>query len=222
MNRELLERPFLASEIKQREGGNGKTLDYVEGHVIVARLIDAFDGNWDFIVKSFEVSEARDEVLVVGKLTAEGITKMQFGSSSITRSRKDNQPVSVADDLKAAATDALKKCATLFGVALSLYGGKNEARVQPVPSHDPVPAPSATTASTPGRITSKQHSYLLTLSRERGLTRREADALCKDRFGVVLDHVTRSEASLLIEELTKQETPPQVQQPERRTAGGVH
>ena len=29
--------------------------------------------------------------------------------------------VSLGDDLKAAATDALKKCATLFGVGLHLY-----------------------------------------------------------------------------------------------------
>ena len=147
-------------------------------------------------MKSFEVSEARDEVLVVGKLTAEGITKMQFGSSSITRHKTTKAPVSIADDLKAAATDALKKCATLFGVALSLYGGKTESRTQPAPSPDPVP-PSAPTSSTPtpGRITSKQHSYLLTLARERGLTKREVDALCIERFGVVVDHVTRSEAS---------------------------
>lgn len=222
MNRQLLAQPFLASEIRQREGSNGKTLDYVEGHAVIARLNDAFDGNWDFIVKSFDVSEARGEVLVVGKLTAEGITKMQFGSSSITRNKTTKEPVSIADDLKAAATDALKKCATLFGVALSLYGGKNEARPQSVPSPDPVPS-SAPTPTPPGRLSSKQHSYLLTLSRGHGLTRREVDALCIERFGVVLDHVTRSEASLLIEEFNNPESQSQAQQqPERQTAGGVH
>lgn len=220
MNRELLERPFLATEIRQREGGNGKTLDYVEGHAVIARLNEAFDGNWDFIVKSFEVSEARDEVLVVGRLMGEGITKMQFGSSTITRSRKDNQPVSIADDLKAAATDALKKCATLFGVGLHLYAGKSEVGTQREQSPQPGKGPSSQT--TTGRITSKQHSYLLTLSRERGLTRREVDARCQERFGVVLDHVTRSEASLLIEELSRPEVPAQMQQPERQAAGGVH
>ncbi|PKN07049.1 MAG: hypothetical protein CVU73_14545 [Deltaproteobacteria bacterium HGW-Deltaproteobacteria-8] len=224
MNRALLEKPFLAAEIRHREGGNGKILDYVEGHVVVARLNDAFDGNWDFIVKSFDVNEARGEVLVVGRLTAEGITKMQFGSSSITRHKTTKEPVSIADDLKAAATDALKKCATLFGVALSLHGGKHEARTQPAPSAEPLPAATPTpTAHAPGRLSSKQHSYLLTLSRGHGLTRREVDALCIERFGVVLDHVTRSEASLLIEEFNNPEPQSQTQQqPERRTVGGVH
>ena len=61
VNRELLERPFLASEIKQREGGNGKVLDYVEAHVVILRLNEAFDGVWDFVIKSFEVSPRRPE-----------------------------------------------------------------------------------------------------------------------------------------------------------------
>ena len=225
MKRELLEKPFLESEIRQREGGNGKTLDYVEGHTVIARLNEAFAGNWDFIVKSFDVNEARGEVLVVGRLTAEGITKMQFGSSSITRHKTTKEPVSIADDLKAAATDALKKCATLFGVALALSAGKTESRTQSAPSPDPVHAPSTTPASHPGRLSSKQHSYLLTLSRGHGLTRREVDALCIERFGVVLDHLSRSEASLLIEEFNSMEAaaPSQAQQqPERQTVGGVH
>lgn len=230
MNREILERPFLASEIREREGGNGKTLDYVEGHTVIARLNDAFDGNWNFIVKSFDVNEARGEVLVVGKLTAEGITKMQFGSSSITRSRKDNQPVSIADDLKAAATDALKKCATLFGVALSLYGGKHEARAQVIPGAEPLPAPSttsqaSTTQLTTGRLSQKQFGYIQNLARENGMTKRELDLHCQSKFGgVVLAHITKNDASQLISEFNNPErTPlPQVQQPEHRPTGGIH
>jgi hypothetical protein len=35
--------------------------------------------------------------------------------------RVDNVIISLGDDLKAAATDCLKKCATLFGVGLHLY-----------------------------------------------------------------------------------------------------
>lgn len=224
MNRGVLERQFLATEIKQREGGNGQVLDYVEGHTVIARLNEAFDGNWDFIVKSFEVSEARDEVLVVGRLTAEGITKMQFGSSTITRSKSDNKPVSIANDLKSASTDALKKCATLFGVGLHLYSGKNTTQNKAAGTKSSVQGhstPSRSSNQTSGRISAKQHSYLLTLSREHGMTRREVDAVCQERFGVVLDHVTRSEASLLIEELNQPATAPQPQQPEHR-AGGVH
>ncbi|MBW2014490.1 MAG: hypothetical protein JRI69_12010 [Deltaproteobacteria bacterium] len=39
----------------------------------------------------------------------------------MTRARENGEMVSLADDLKAAATDAIKKCATLMGVGLHLY-----------------------------------------------------------------------------------------------------
>jgi len=58
---------------------------------------------------------------VLGKLTAQGITKMQFGSHKITKSKKDGEPVQIGYDLKSAASDCLKKSATHFGVALHLY-----------------------------------------------------------------------------------------------------
>ncbi len=232
MNRELLDQPFLAREIKQREGGNGKMLDYVEGHTVIARLNEAFDGNWNFEVIDYGLDEDHDEVRVLCKLTAEGITKMQFGSSAITRNKKTKEPVSIGDDLKKCATDALKKCATLFGVGLHLYGEKTDARTQAISSAEPPSLPTTSQASTasasptpPGRLSSKQHSYLLTLSRGHGLTRREVDALCIERFGVVLDHVSRSEASLLIEEFNSMEAAAPSyaqQQPERQTVGGVH
>ncbi len=38
MNRELLEKPFDPSQIKQREGNFGKKLDYIEGHAVIQRL----------------------------------------------------------------------------------------------------------------------------------------------------------------------------------------
>ena len=47
--------------------------------------------------------------------------KSQFGSSRITRAKETGDIISLADDLKAAATDALKKAATLLGVGLHLY-----------------------------------------------------------------------------------------------------
>jgi hypothetical protein len=56
-------------------------------------------------------------------LTAENVIKTQFGSSQITRAKETGEIISLADDLKAAATDSLKKCATMLGVGLHLYNG---------------------------------------------------------------------------------------------------
>jgi Rad52/22 family double-strand break repair protein len=121
MNRELLEHPFDPAQIKQRKGRNG-VLDYVEGHTVVARLNAALDGAWSFEVVAHEVRD--HEVLVLGKLTAAGIVKMQFGASQVTRDRETKALISLGDDLKAAATDALKKCATFLGVGLHLYADR--------------------------------------------------------------------------------------------------
>jgi hypothetical protein len=121
MNRTLLEQPFSPEQIKQRAGNFGQTLDYIEGHAVIQRLNDAFDGQWSFSVKSHEILES--EVVILGELMAEGIVKMQFGSSSITRAKNSGEIISLADDLKAASTDSMKKCATMFGVGLHLYSG---------------------------------------------------------------------------------------------------
>lgn len=121
MNRELLEKPFDPNQIKQREGNFGKMLDYVEGHSIIQRLNDSFEANWSFAILKHEVVKETDEVIVIGELSAGGIVKTQFGSSRITRVRESGEMISLSDDLKAAATDDLKKAATLLGVGLHLY-----------------------------------------------------------------------------------------------------
>ena len=108
MNRELLERPFAPGQIRQRKGRNG-LLDYVEGHSVIQRLNDALEGAWSFEIAHHEVRE--EEVVVIGRLTAEGITKMQFGSSQVTRERESGALVSLGDDLKAAGTDAVRRVA---------------------------------------------------------------------------------------------------------------
>ncbi len=121
MNRELLEKPFAPTQIKQRKGRNG-LLDYVEGHSVIHRLNEALEGAWSFEIVHHEIRE--EEVLVLGKLTAGETVKMQFGVSQVTRERESGQPVSLGDDLKAAGTDCLKKCATCLGVGLHLYAEK--------------------------------------------------------------------------------------------------
>jgi hypothetical protein len=99
----------------------GKKLDYIEGHAVIQRLNDAFDGEWSFTMTKYEIMKETDEVIVIGQLNAGGIVKSQFGSSRITRAKETGDIISLADDLKAAATDALKKAATLLGVGLHLY-----------------------------------------------------------------------------------------------------
>ena len=97
MNRERLETPFTPAQIKQRKGRNGM-LDYVEGHSVIQRLNEAFEGAWSFEIVQHEIRE--EEVLVLGRLSADGISKMAFGGSQVTRERESGAVISLGDDLK--------------------------------------------------------------------------------------------------------------------------
>jgi len=120
MNRQILEQPFDPKFIKKRKGNYGNMLDYIETHVVINRLNEAFDGEWSFEIS--EYTQLGDEVVVLGRLTADGVVKQQFGSSHITKAKGSDVPMCMGDDLKAAGSDALKKTATLMGVGLHLYG----------------------------------------------------------------------------------------------------
>jgi hypothetical protein len=222
MNRELLEKPFAPEQIKQREGNFG-TLDYIEGHAIIQRLNDAFDARWSFEILEHEIQKDTDEVIMLGKLSAGDAVKTQFGSSRITRARETGEMISLADDLKAAATDSLKKAATLLGVGLHLYSndGSSPRRQQHSTNNQ---SPGSNTNSNygrnnnqrggnggngsrgnnsqgNGRISSKQHKFLVKLYLERGMSKQELNDHCLKAFGVSVDYLSRADASSLIENL---------------------
>ncbi|MBW1861332.1 MAG: hypothetical protein JRJ02_03030 [Deltaproteobacteria bacterium] len=52
-----------------------------------------------------------------------------------------------------------------------------------------------------GRLTSKQYKFIIKLSNEKGMTRKELNARCLEAFGVASDYLSKADASNLIEEL---------------------
>jgi hypothetical protein len=202
MNRQLLEQTFSQEEIKQRDGSFGQTLAYVSGHTVIQRLNDAFESVWSFEIASHEVH--KDEVIVIGKLTAGGIIKTQFGSSRVTRARETGESISLADDLKSAATDSLKKCATLLGIGLHLYVDKASSSTTSQKGNGGAGNKQETDGNGNGRLTSKQHSFLLKLANEKGMTRKELNDQCVATYGAVTDFLTRQHASSLIENMLAQ------------------
>ena len=198
MNRELLDKPFEPSQIKQRPGAFGDLLDYLEGATVIQRLNDALEGEWSFSIAEYKIDSA--EVLVLGRLTHAGITKMQFGKSAITRSAKDSALVSLGDDLKAAATDALKKCATLFGVGLHLYFDNG-----PQPTAAPTPV-KQTTPPENGRVTARQLAAIYAIGRAKGMRNKDIREYTQTVFNRVPDFLTRQEASTVIQQLQDGET----------------
>ena len=63
LNRELLEKPFDPSQIKQRKGNFGNVLNYIEGNEIIRRLNDSFDGEWSFEVVDYKILPEFGQVL---------------------------------------------------------------------------------------------------------------------------------------------------------------
>lgn len=109
--------------VKTRPGPTGKPVKYVEVGYVVNILNQVFGWDWDFRILDQQVG--KKQVWVRGELTVRlkthGITKGQFGGSDIKFNRITKEPVSIADDLKAATSDSLKKCASMLGVASDVY-----------------------------------------------------------------------------------------------------
>ncbi|MDQ3929068.1 MAG: RAD52 family DNA repair protein [Chloroflexota bacterium] len=130
-------------EIKYRQGRGGLQFAYVEHGYVTERLNMVFGFNWDFEVVDKQILE--DEVIVEAKLTVrtpggQTIVKTQFGGADIKRHASGNRngrPLSIADDFKAAASDALKKCASLLGIGLDLYGRDRPEEIEEVPVEKP-------------------------------------------------------------------------------------
>lgn len=118
--------------VKQRPAKGGGTWRYVTGGYVKKCLNLMFGWDWDFEITSYIIQF--DEAIVQGKLTARSngkpIIKTQFGNKDIaykkqTDIEKQNGvariPLSIGNDLKAAATDCLKKCASEIGIAADIY-----------------------------------------------------------------------------------------------------
>ena len=139
----------------KRPAKGGGTWTYVTGHYVEKVLNYTFGWNWDFEVTSHGKEDG--QVWVLGKLTVKDdrghqITKTQFGRADI-KMKKTGGMLDFGNDLKAAATDSMKKAASLFGIASDVYG-KTEVKAemgQEVVNGGNY-APSATPASTAGAL----------------------------------------------------------------------
>lgn len=118
--------------IKKRPAKGGGTWEYVTGGYIRKVLNLMFGWDWDFEILDHTIIGG--EAVVKGRLTCrtngKQIVKTQFGNKDIIYKKQtqeeitkglDKIPLSIGNDLKAAATDALKKCAAEIGIAADIY-----------------------------------------------------------------------------------------------------
>lgn len=126
--------PAKAKRTRPAKGGG--TWTYVSGSYMKKQLNMLFGWNWDFEIVSEQILMEAGEVVVKGKLTCRSngntIVKMQYGNKDIMFKKGTQIPLSIGNDLKAAATDALKKCAAEIGIAQDVYAPQDFKDVEVV------------------------------------------------------------------------------------------
>lgn len=121
--------------VYRRPGKGGKEFDYVTGTYVTKVLNFTFGWNWDFEIVNH--GKEANQVWVLGKLTVKSekgqtISKTQFGQAEVKALKDGKGLVNFGNDLKSAATDSLKKCASMLGIASDIYGKeefKQEVRI---------------------------------------------------------------------------------------------
>lgn len=132
----ILLKPTPKKYVKTRQGKGGQKWDYITGGYVTKVLNLAFGWDWDFKVIKYEFDLQIGQAFVHGRLTvrigSRSIKKEQFGRVDIKFRKGTDKPLDLGNDLKAATTDSLKKCASLIGVANDIYNKEDFAPVMVV------------------------------------------------------------------------------------------
>jgi hypothetical protein len=215
MNKEIiqiLKRPFAQELIKHRQGHNGKQLDYVAVQHYVDRLNEGFDHDWSFELTRREI--IGDQILVEVKLTAAGLIKTGIGGAAITRGEDNKTVLSLADDIKMAEADALKRACRLLGIGGELYaseqdddgglisgpppangngnGNGHDQRQDGPFSRPPSPLPPRE------RLTSAQLNAIKDRVKKQGLDPAAVRKQIKTTYGIELEYLNKKQASEVI------------------------
>lgn len=132
LTKEQIQKFFSATpstKIKKRPAKGGGEWSYVSGSYVTQVLNSLFGFNW-----SFEVLTSMQEALATantGTITVQGrlkvkigdewITKEQYGRKEVTYKKDSKVLLDFGNDMKAAATDAKKKCASELGLFADVY-----------------------------------------------------------------------------------------------------
>jgi hypothetical protein len=142
---------------------------FLSGEQIAKRLNQVMGpGGWYFRVVETKHAPEADEVMTLGEMAlwigGQWVVRQQWGGQKVKRSRQSGNPTNLSDDHKGAATDSMKKCASLFGVGLYMMvsqaqwhqgvpdrqaaaaARQNATQPRPAPSR-PVSQPAAPKAS---------------------------------------------------------------------------
>ena len=190
--------------IYHRPAKGGGEWDYVTGVYVKKVLNYVFGWMWDFEI--IDKGREGDLVWVQGKLTIKDkkgkpiIIKEQFGRADMKFKRGTKIPLDYGNDLKAAATDALKKCASELGIASDIYGKNEFKEIEKIDKGYISPVKEIAESSNQ-KI--KELKIML-----KGKTDKEKLVDLKKRTGINLEtfEITERHAGILIASLLNKET----------------
>ena len=145
-----------------------------------------------------------------------------FGMASVERDNKLADAI-----LELAETRAIARSLRFSGVGVEFCGAEEVSHLQngkpssppvkqtttnhqqipdeqpPLPENEPhIDGNGSERNNNRGRLSQKQHSFILRLAGERGLTQQALDDLTRERFGSVLSFISKTDASNMIKEMT--------------------
>jgi recombination DNA repair RAD52 pathway protein len=121
------------NKIKYRPAKGGGKWKYVEGTYVTQVLNSLFGFNWKFEILTpmadALLTAKTGTVVVQGKLSVkigeEWVIKEQYGRKEVAFRKETTTPLDFGNDMKAAATDAKKKCASELGLFADVYSQDN-------------------------------------------------------------------------------------------------
>jgi len=123
--------------IYERPAKGGGKWKFVTGVYVKKVLNYVFGWLWDFQI--IDKGKEGNQVWVQGRLTIKDkdrnilIVKEQFGRADIKFKKNSKEMLDYGNDLKAASTDALKKCASEIGIASDIYGSNEFKDIKEAP-----------------------------------------------------------------------------------------
>lgn len=203
---EKLREPFDKDKIKQKRGQGNRMMNYISHGLITERLNKA-DPGWssevltEHLYKDPNTGRLHCEGVTIA-LTVNGVRRVEAGGPQ----RQDG----FSNEIKNAYSDALKRAAMRFGVALemweSLVDSEDDedytAEVYQVATRveaAPIPTASVAAVGPDQPAMMRQLRYLQAAAKEAGLDGVALDAASEREFGVKAADLSRRDCSTLID-----------------------
>lgn len=169
----------------------GRDFAFVSHPACTRRLIDVFGLDWSFEIVETKIE--KDQCAVLVRLTCAGSVRMQWAAQKIERGDLD-------DALKGAGSRALRKAASLFGVALYLWDNP-PTKAQNEQAKRDAHHNGGGAGQGGGRLTERQRKAIMAISRSLGWTPEMLRQRSIKLMGAPPEKLSKVDAGILISEL---------------------